>query len=92
MVSISVLPLTELFQKSLSLNKDLKVKFWPEFSGEVAAIKNGGSSYVHTAILEMDNQQGTCCTAQGTLLSVMWHPRREGSLGENGYMYICMAE
>ena len=56
MVSISVLPLTELFQKSLSLNKDLKVKFWPEFSGEVAAIKNGGSSYVHTAIFEMDNQ------------------------------------
>ena len=48
----------ELFQKSLSLNKDLKVKFWPEFSGELAAIKNGGS-YVHTAILEMDNQQGS---------------------------------
>ena len=63
MVSISVLPLTELFQKSLSLNKDLKVKFCPEFSGEVAAIKNGGSSYVHTAILEMDNQQG----------STVWH-------------------
>ena len=28
----------------------------------------------------------------GTLLSVMWQPEWEGSLGENGYMYIYMAE
>ena len=38
------------------------MKFWPEFSGEAAVIKNG-DSYVHTAILEMDNQQG----------STVWH-------------------
>ena len=25
---------------------------------------------------------------QGTLLNVMWQPRWEGSLGENGYMYM----
>ena len=24
----------------------------------------------------------------GHLLNVMWHPGREGSLGENGYMYM----
>ena len=30
----------------------------------------------------------TCRTAQGTLLDVMWQPGWEGSLGENGYMYI----
>ena len=27
-------------------------------------------------------------TAQGTLLNVTWQPGWEGSLGENGYMYI----
>ena len=27
---------------------------------------------------------------QGTLLNVMWQPGWEGSLGENGYMYICV--
>jgi len=28
------------------------------------------------------------CIASGTLLSVMWQPGWEGSLGENGYMYM----
>ena len=27
-------------------------------------------------------------TAQGTLLNVKWQPGWEGSLGENGYVYI----
>ena len=27
--------------------------------------------------------------AQGTLLNVLWQPGWEGSLGENGYMYMC---
>ena len=39
----------------------------------------------HTAIFKMDNQQGM---AQGNLLNVMWQPGWEGSLGENGYMYM----
>ena len=26
--------------------------------------------------------------AQGTLLNIMWQPGWEGSLGENGYMYM----
>ena len=30
----------------------------------------------------------TCCRAQATLLSAMWQPGWEGSLGENGYMYV----
>ena len=30
--------------------------------------------------------------AQGTLFNVTWQPGWKGSLGENGYMYICMAE
>ena len=30
--------------------------------------------------------------AQGTLLNFMWQPEWEGGLGENGYMYIHMAE
>ena len=29
-------------------------------------------------------------TAQGTLLNVKWQPGWEGSLGENGYVYICI--
>ena len=28
------------------------------------------------------------CTAQRTVLSVKWQPGWEGSLGENGYMYV----
>ena len=28
------------------------------------------------------------CTAQATLLNVMWQPGWEGSLGENGSMYM----
>ena len=34
----------------------------------------------------------TYCIAHGILLNVMWQPGGEGNLGENGYMYICMAE
>ena len=30
---------------------------------------------------------GTYCITQGILLSVMWQPGWEGSLGENMYMY-----
>ena len=30
----------------------------------------------------------TYCTAHGTLLNVMWEPGWEGSLGENGYIYL----
>ena len=32
--------------------------------------------------------KGTYCILQGTLLNVMWQPGWEGSLGENGYMYM----
>ena len=32
------------------------------------------------------------CIAQGTLFNVMWQAGWEGSLGENGYVYIYMAE
>ena len=28
------------------------------------------------------------CITHGTLLNVMWQPGWEGSLGENGYMYV----
>ena len=31
---------------------------------------------------------GDDCTAQRTLLSVMWQPGWEGSLGENGCMFM----
>ena len=30
----------------------------------------------------------TYCIVQGTLLNGMWEPGWEGSLGENGYMYM----
>ena len=30
----------------------------------------------------------TCPIAEGTLLNVIWQPGWEGSLGENGYMYV----
>ena len=31
----------------------------------------------------------TYCTAHGTLLNVTGQPGWEGSLGENGYIYVC---
>ena len=31
----------------------------------------------------------TCCTAQGTLLQVVWRPGWGRSLQENGYLYVC---
>ena len=34
------------------------------------------------------NGYPTYCTGQGPLLNAMWQPRWEGSLGENGYMYM----
>ena len=34
-------------------------------------------------------QHRELCTAQGTLLSVLWQSGWEGSLGESGYMYMC---
>ena len=33
-----------------------------------------------------------CVSKNGTLLNVMWQPGWEGSLGENGYICVCMAE
>ena len=41
----------------------------------------------HTAIFKTDNQQGPT-VQHGTPLNVMWQPGWEGSLGENGYMYM----
>ena len=37
-------------------------------------------------MFKMGNQQGPI--AQGTLFNVMWQPGWEGSVGENGYMYV----
>ena len=39
----------------------------------------------HTAIFK---RAGTYSIAHGTLLNVIWQPGWEGSLGENGYMYV----
>ena len=41
----------------------------------------------YTAVFKVDNQQRPPGAAQGTLHSVTWQPRREGSLGQNGRMY-----
>ena len=38
--------------------------------------------------IENGSPTRTYCRAQGTLLSVMWQPGWEGSLEENGYMYM----
>ena len=48
---------------------------------------------VHTAIFTV-KEPWLDCTAHGALLSVMWQSGWEGSLGENGYMYIygCSSE
>ena len=52
----------------------------------------GWTCIMHTALFKMDNQQGPTVWHMGPLLNVMWQPGWEGSLGQNGYMYICVAE
>ena len=44
--------------------------------------------HVHTAVFKVDNQEGPHCIAHGTLLNVMRQPGWEGSLRENGYMFM----
>ena len=36
----------------------------------------------------MENQQTTYYIAQGTLVNLIWQPGWEGSLVENGYLYM----
>ena len=42
------------------------------------------------AIFKMGNQLRTHCIAHGILLNVTWQPGWEGSLGENGYVWLHM--
>ena len=44
--------------------------------------------HAHTVVFKVDNQQGSTNIAHGSLLNVMCQPGWEGSLGENGYMYM----
>ena len=46
-----------------------------------------GGTWIHCYI-ENEQSTRTYCTAQGTLLSVMWQPGWERGLGENGHMCI----
>ena len=43
-------------------------------------------------LLSKKSESLSYCTAPGTLPHVMWQPGWEGSLGEDGYMYIHTAE
>ena len=48
----------------------------------------------HTALFIMENQQGPAVQHSpdtGTLLSVMWQPGWEGSLGENGHVFVWLS-
>ena len=47
--------------------------------------------HVNTAVFKMDNQQGLTAKHR-EFCCVMWQSGWEGSLGENGYIYACMAE
>ena len=62
------------------LDKELMVAGW----------KGQGvwDGHVHAAIFKMDNQQVLLYIAYGTLINVTWQLGWEGSLGENGYMYM----
>ena len=47
------------------------------------------AAYKYTVLLICGPElQVSYYIAQGTLLNVMWQPGWEGSLGENGYMYM----
>ena len=55
-----------------------------EAAGRVKDIRN----IMYTLLYLKWITKKTYCTAHGTLLSVMWQPGWEGSLGENGYMHM----
>ena len=42
---------------------------------------------MHTTVFKKDKQQGPTAQHKG-LINVMWQPGWEGSLGENGFMYM----
>ena len=44
--------------------------------------------HAHTAVFKMDNEEDPL-TAKGSLLCATRQPGWEGSLGEDGYMYMC---
>ena len=46
---------------------------------------------MHSAVFKMEKGIRSYCRAQGTLLSVMWQPVWEGSLGRRDTC-ICMSE
>ena len=46
-----------------------------------------GWACTHCCIYNGDPTR-TCCTAQGTRLSVTWQPEWEWSLQDNGYMHV----
>ena len=69
---------------------DLNLNFFFFFNLLVAGRKDvrkgkfGSLGWTCTALFKMDNQQGPT----GTLLNIMWQPGWEGSLGENGHVYV----
>ena len=63
------------------LENELKL---PRGKGGVRDSQGVWNGHRHTAVFTMDNPQGPTAT----LLDVMWQPGWEGSLGENGYMYM----
>ena len=69
---------------------------WADLEKELIVVGEGASGggnswgvwdgHTHTAIFNMDTTR-TYYTVQGTVLSVMWQPGREGS-GGDGYVYM----
>ena len=52
------------------------------------ATVHGITEFNTTQQLNNSKPTRTQCIAQGALLNVLWQPGWEGSLGENGYMYM----
>ena len=77
---------TLLFTKNISFLWKIHIDFENEIMrGE--GIGSLGRTCTHCYILNGLTTR-TCYIAHGTLLSVMWQPGWERSLGENGHMYM----
>ena len=67
----------------------LLMNLWWLSGGEVGEglVRESGMDMYTLLYLKMDNQQGPT-VEHGELCSMFWQPGWEGSLRENGYMYI----
>ena len=78
----------ELIYKTETFAQTQRINLWlPGGIDGEGIVREFGMDVYTVLYLKWITNGGLLCST-GTLISGMWQPRREGSLGENGYMYM----